>query len=712
MKDRLIWILGVCAMLLLGACGDDNANGGGETGGATGAVTDTTGGGADIGLDVVDAGPTPTDEGTPPTDEGPPPTDEGPPPIDEGPPPIDEGPPPIDEGPPTDEGPPPTDDGPPPTDEGPPPPDEGPPPPDEGPPPPDEGPPPPDEGGSPDCVVHADCDDEDPCTADACTDGVCGNAAVGCDDGDECTTDSCEPLIGCVHAFEGGAGCVASTELFSASFDDGTTYGMVVADLAMNVEEGEPVVWVPDPTKTFAGAGALYFGLTGPYHYDNGKVVASSVTTPTITMPANQECFARFQVWLDVEAGADWDVLTVSVTAGDKTIPVWAKNDDNVAMQEWQMVEVDLTAFAGQAVTLSITFNSVDATFNATTGVFLDSVLVGALLTPKGCAGDADCDDGLACTEEVCDSGTCSYTVSDSCCVTAADCFDSDSCTIDLCTAGICENIPVAEPACCNVDSDCDDSNECTNDGCQANNLCTNEVDLDKPGCCLKKSDCNDGDSCTIDSCKDFVCQNINTCCQSDAECDDGDDVCTTDTCVGGACKYSYKPIAGCCEPLLHEDDMEGGADNWTFSGGSGACQWSLISTGQSKSAPTALYYGNPSAMNYDCGGPHSGTALSEEITVPDKDQLSLELDVWYHTESGTSYDKISVNVVDGGQKTTVLSKGQMGSMQTWNHMKTSLNNWKGKTIRIELHFDTVDGVFNSTEGVYFDNVNVTDPCE
>ena len=43
-----------------------------------------------------------------------------------------------------------------------------------------------------------DCDDGDPCTADACgPGGRCVHDPVVCDDGDACTTDSCDPARGC-----------------------------------------------------------------------------------------------------------------------------------------------------------------------------------------------------------------------------------------------------------------------------------------------------------------------------------------------------------------------------------------------------------------------------------------------------------------------------------------------------------------------------------
>jgi len=46
------------------------------------------------------------------------------------------------------------------------------------------------------------CDDQNPCTDDACADpstGACTHFPKNCDDGNACTTDSCDPSLGCVH---------------------------------------------------------------------------------------------------------------------------------------------------------------------------------------------------------------------------------------------------------------------------------------------------------------------------------------------------------------------------------------------------------------------------------------------------------------------------------------------------------------------------------
>ena len=516
--------------------------------------------------------------------------------------------------------------------------------------------------------------------------------------------------MGCLHTFAGGAGCDTKTDLFSATFDDGTLQGMTVENDAP-VPDDEAVVWVPDPSQTLAGAGALYFGRPGVYNYDNGKLVAGTATTPAVTLPAGKAANMTFWVWMDVEDGADWDVLTVSVFGGDgKVIPVWAKGEGTISMETWTQIDVDLTAWAGSEIQLQLTFNSVDSTFNETTGVIVDELYVSAAASGKGCTQDADCDDGIACTEDTCSAGKCNYVIGDACCVTAADCFDGDACTLDICGAdSTCNNIPVAEPGCCNTDVDCVDNNDCTYDICQSNNVCDNSVKND-PGCCTKTSECNDGDKCTIDACKDFICQNFNTCCMSDAECDDGDDVCTNDSCIDGKCKYAYKPIAGCCTPLFYDDGFESGQGDWKFTGSSGTCKWQVHEGGKSKSPPAALYYGNVATMDYACGK-NNGEAESPEIALPDKDGLSLEFDTYFHVEGG-SFDDIIVYILDEtGKKTQVTKKTSMGSQSTWNHVKLSLAAFKGKTIRMRIEFNTKDSLYNSTEGVYFDNVQVTDPC-
>ena len=60
------------------------------------------------------------------------------------------------------------------------------------------------------------CTDHNPCTqTDACQGGVCvGSNLLDCDDGDPCTADACAPLGGCAHLAAPANGCVTAQKSF------------------------------------------------------------------------------------------------------------------------------------------------------------------------------------------------------------------------------------------------------------------------------------------------------------------------------------------------------------------------------------------------------------------------------------------------------------------------------------------------------------------
>ncbi|MBI1825045.1 MAG: IPTL-CTERM sorting domain-containing protein [Planctomycetes bacterium] len=172
-------------------------------------------------------------------------------------------------------------------------------------------------------------------------------------------------------------------------------------------------------------------------------------------------------------------------------------------------------------------------------------------------------DDGNACTHETCDASTglCGFTPD---CVTSSDC-PHDACTTATCTNSCCGTTPNSCPpipckrntgcdptaGCIYVD-DCrtgalgsccpDDGNQCTHESCdQATGACGATRD------CSTAGDCDDGLHCTIDSCSNSCCNHLPlcsqgvVCCADGVSCDDGDD-CTVDSCVGGCCAHVPDP--------------------------------------------------------------------------------------------------------------------------------------------------------------------------
>ncbi|TFH24079.1 MAG: hypothetical protein E4H03_04575 [Myxococcales bacterium] len=91
-----------------------------------------------------------------------------------------------------------------------------------------------------------------------------------------------------------------------------------------------------------------------------------------------------------------------------------------------------------------------------------------------GFPGVSLCDDGDACTADVCDPvAGCSNPIS---------CEEGVACTVDVCVAGSCEHTP--------DDTLCEDANDCTIDVCDAASGCGHTG--------LTGDPCEDGDMCTV----------------------------------------------------------------------------------------------------------------------------------------------------------------------------------------------------------------------
>ena len=100
-----------------------------------------------------------------------------------------------------------------------------------------------------------------------------------------------------------------------------------------------------------------------------------------------------------------------------------------------------------------------------------DGGRIGWLGFPYGavCAGDADCDDGNACTSDACDGQLCTFTAIIGCatCDIDADCDDGNACTADVCGGdGACQNAPVADGAVCDDGLACTGPDSCSGGAC------------------------------------------------------------------------------------------------------------------------------------------------------------------------------------------------------------------------------------------------------
>ncbi len=281
-----------------------------------------------------------------------------------------------------------------------------------------------DGGGA--CTAALDCDDGDPCTVDACDAalGSCYHAqATSCDDGSACTVDTCDPATGCQHTV--AAAGVGGTAL-SESFDDGVADGFTLSAPAGNDS------WhIVQHVHYKSHAGALYYGNPGGSGYGyNHNGTASLVVTPA-PVTGND---VSFQAWYSL-GNADWVKFQVVDAAGLVTT-LWTATGSSGG---WTPKQFSLDEWRGETVTLQWVFHS-DGWQNGT-GFFLDDVVVTAACDGGGaCAVAADCNDGDACTVDLCHagSGSCYHSAS-------VSCDDGAACTVDTCdpVAG-CQHVAVS----------------------------------------------------------------------------------------------------------------------------------------------------------------------------------------------------------------------------------------------------------------------------
>lgn len=165
------------------------------------------------------------------------------------------------------------------------------------------------------------------------------------------------------------------------------------------------------------------------------------------------------------------------------------------------------------------------------------------------CMVNADCNDAVDCTIDVCAGGACQYTADDAGCTEASDgiCIEGfgcqySGCTPSTCIAGDCE-VARCEGDTCVLESACDTAEMCCGGACVA-------------------AGCDDDNPCTDDACGAAGCTNT----PNTEACDDGVFCNGPDTCSGGTCAQS----AG--DPCPGMTVCEESSSTCTGCGGDGDC--------------------------------------------------------------------------------------------------------------------------------------------
>jgi hypothetical protein len=184
-------------------------------------------------------------------------------------------------------------------------------------------------------------------------------------------------------------------------------------------------------------------------------------------------------------------------------------------------------------------------------------------LTEVKCTGNPDCNDTNECTDDVCNlvSGICTSTNRTGACTA-----DSNACTADACVDGTCTPTVLADDEPCTSDGD-----NCTDDVCK-NGECENE--FNNMLCdCQTDVHCDDSDPCTDDDCNNGTCERVGN---STAACEDTD-VCTVENmCDAGVCGPGINRCFDCETGgnLLTNCNFDDGVTGWAtdlfFNGSAG----------------------------------------------------------------------------------------------------------------------------------------------
>jgi len=127
--------------------------------------------------------------------------------------------------------------------------------------------------------------------------------------------------------------------------------------------------------------GAFYYGQDSTCTYDAGDTTGDLIS-PSIS-GVNASSVLSFDFYREVElyTGGSFDQTEVAVTSngGSSWTTVWSRDSGDASAGAWTPSgDISLAAFAGETIQVRFRFDSIDGSFNAFPGWFIDDVVVTA----------------------------------------------------------------------------------------------------------------------------------------------------------------------------------------------------------------------------------------------------------------------------------------------------------------------------------------------
>ncbi len=472
------------------------------------------------------------------------------------------------------------------------------------------------------------CNDNNACTVDLCDgQGGCSYAAVDCNDNNPCTDDFCIPATGCGHAnntaacFDGNP-CAGPDACSNGACVSGPPIGTTF-QVCNNAGIAIPL----------SGAGTPYpsaITVSGRLSYLCSMTVdlkAISHSYPSdIDILLARTSGPNAIIMSDVGGGTPVtnvnltlsDAASASLPAGGPLVSGTFRPTNVGTGDVWPAPAP--APLGGSALSA---FYGIDP--NGEWDLWLDDQL-----TPDGgslggwcinlravCGVAADCNDNSPCTSDACTNGVCSHTG-----ISGGTCNDNNPCTInDTCNNGTCAGTP-------DNSQTCSDNSLCTSpDVCQ-NGVCVGQ----NPVTCAP-----DSNVCTTEACNPATgaCESTN----NTAPCDDGN-ACT---------------IGDVCGPTLSESFDGEVAPNlpgaWTSTVTGAGNPWTTDNT-SSDTAPN-------SAFGFDGISVADEALLSPVINVRTAAAQLTFRNRWSFESGSSNYDGGVLEIsIDGGSFTDIVAAG------------------------------------------------------
>ncbi len=385
------------------------------------------------------------------------------------------------------------------------------------------------------------CDDGNACSLnDTCVGGVCSGTSAVCDDKNPCTSDSCDPTKSCVNSpntvpCDDGNACTTGDVCGGGACKGQSSGTGVVCD------DGNPCTTdACDPTSGCTHTANVSACDDGNPCTAGDVCAATKCVSGTNTCSCGSDADCAGQEDANLCNGTlycDKSAAPYNCKVNPKTIITCDTTNDTTCLHNQCDPQVGKCANApaneGQAC-------------NADGSVCTTTDVCKAGACSQGSA--LVCDDGNPCSDDVCDPKSgCAHTANSAACSDGNPCTTGDTCSQNACVTGSGTN--------------CNDSNPCTTDACdpttgkcifQNNNLPCNDgnacsqADACQNGVCAGSGiSCDDGNPCTNDS-----CASASGCVHTfnSVTCDDSNACTSNDVCTSGACKGTAVSAAVQCD--------------------------------------------------------------------------------------------------------------------------------------------------------------------